>query len=261
MLNSILVLRDVPKAKAQIDLLEYPLKGGFRGFDTMPTGFHAVAIQAGEGFTPPVWFFTQPRQAVVLRYSDETRALEPDSPENTSQYTQLALSGAMSHALYPYVPTLWDTWSALTGYIVASIPALHSETLADGQSRFSRAFVETHAGQIPSFLAEFQYSFIRWWVHLSLGQEDDEARNRWVHLLNALYNAGERTLRDYQALFVAVVPVLLKQLERLPETAFAPHSAFTGHAGYLAEDLMDTEEPALVSLGTELRNFLVSWRS
>jgi hypothetical protein len=42
-----LLLQDIPKQTARLDVISYPVEGGFRGFQNVLSGWHFVEVRSG----------------------------------------------------------------------------------------------------------------------------------------------------------------------------------------------------------------------
>ncbi|MBD2086303.1 AAR2 splicing factor family protein [Trichocoleus sp. Lan] len=273
-----IVLRDVPKLSAQIDLFKYPLKGGFRGFSLVPPGVHYVSVQA-EATHPGFWCYLHPDEVVVKVFDYTLQQFVDDNSESVATYQQLAINGSMGTALFPYPQEQWEKWRKLTQYINSSDfpPQLHQEIVSEPpvnlpiaelsdwmekhhKSRFELALFDTHKGDKEAFLGELQFSFVRWLV-TSENDGDAEAFNRWQHLLLSIYNAGERIISQNSNCFVAVIDTLIAQFECLPDSMFEPNSFVNHDASYLVEDMLDTDIEELGAKGREFAAYLEKRRT
>lgn len=256
MILNAIILRDIPKEEARVDLFRHAIQGGFRGFyaEVPLVGWHYVSVKVSQ-FHTGFWCHLTPGQ-VVVRVFDGEKFVE-DDPETAQHYTELALSGAMQQALTPYPIPLYAHWFGLVSHLSADNfpPQLHTEDAGTG-SRFERAWQNTHSGQSASFLAEFQYAFVRWLISLDMATEDKIAWERWQHLLQSIYNAGEDRIRAASDLFPRLVDILIRQFDLLPAAWFGGDSALTTHANYLTEDLIDTDVPELANQGRMLARYL-----
>jgi hypothetical protein len=265
-----IILRDVPKEEARIDVFFSEIEGGFRGFQLVPAGVHYVSVQV-EGTHKGFWCYLQPNEAIVKVFNSSVQQFEDDEPENTAHYQQLALAGAMGQVLIPYEQDSGKIWEQLTNYISSRDfpPPLHqeesinppdnlsSEELSEWmqkpkKSRFEQALFDTHGGDTMAFLAELQFAFIRWFID----NEDIEALNRWRHLLQAIYNAGERGIAKAPDLFPNLIDLLVLQFDYLEDEMFTPNSFVVYGAEYLAEDMIDSDIEEVVEKGREFENYL-----
>lgn len=272
---STIILRDIPKEFVQIDLWQYPIQGGFRGFQMIPEGIHYISILAGD-VRPGFWLILPPNEVVVKVFDSTELQFVDDNAESEEQYRELAFSGAMAKALVRYPQEEWLDWWNLTRHINVggSLPQLHQEIpremplnlspseLAEWmekkhKSRFEMALEESHQGNESAFLAEFQFAFVRWLVTAE-EQEDQKAFSRWQHLLLAIYNAGEGTIAQHPELFCNLIDTLLAEFLYLPDSLLTPESFVLENAKYLAEDMIDTEIPNLVEKGQEFSVWLES---
>ncbi len=265
-----IILRDVPKEKAQIDADIYEIEGSFRGFKNVIPGFHSVGVQVDQiykGF----WCYLQPNEVLVKVFNPTCQQFEDDEPETTVHYQKLAIAGAMDQVLIPYNHDSGEIWEKLTNHINSRVFPLiiHEEKsnpaavnisfekpsdllLEQQQSRFEQALFNTHGGDTEAFLIEFQFAFARWYSNI----EDLEALNRWRYLLQAIYNAGESGITKAPELFSGLIDTLLVQLDCLPDDMFVPNSFVTSQARYLAEDMIDSDIENLVEKGQEFKDYL-----
>ncbi len=275
MMSSYIILRDIPKDAAQLDVTLFEIQGGFRGFALVPPGAHYVSIKDEGKMVAGTWVFAPPGDAVVRVYDPTLHQLLPDTPENDLNYRDLALGGAMNKALIPVMlrdEEFATRWGSIVSHIKAEAfpPALHDESpinpppgaegpalegffISTFKSRIEQAFLGTHGGNVPAFLAEFEFAF----ASSLVGPDNEVAWARWRHLLQAIYNAGDRFMTAHPELFIPLVDVIIAQLQYLPEDAFSPESAVSHGAHYLAEDLVDTGIAALVEKGRTFEKFLL----
>ncbi|MDA0242563.1 MAG: AAR2 pre-mRNA splicing protein [Chloroflexi bacterium] len=247
-----IVLRDVPKEEARIDLLTYPIQGGFRGFRMVPPGVHYVSVLAGEaqvGF----WCVVRPNTAVVRRLDFATNQFVADDPDTEANFQQMALSGSMNHVLLEYNHTHFAAWWRLVDKIdTADFPPL--PTAEGAGSRFERALGE-HGGRAERLLGEIQYQFVTWLVTQPTAP-DEAAFARWRHLVLACYNAGERNMIPQPEFFRQLIPTLLAQFHYLPDSWFTADSFLVAQASYMAEDMTDSDIPELATASEEWRTYL-----
>lgn len=263
-----IVLRDVPKDEARIDLDTYNIEGGFRGFQLVPAGVHYTSVQV-QGTHKGFWCYLQPNEVLVKVFNASLQQFQDDEPETMARYQQLALGGAMDQALISYARDSYLLWQELTNQISFSSfpptlfqeepklpPNLSSEELGNWvlhqKSRFEQALFDTHTGNISALLTEFQFAFVRWFID----DEDMEAFNRWRYLLQAFYNAGESSIAKNPDFFLSLIDILLTQFDCLPEEMFADDSFLVSQAEYLAEDMIDSDIENLVEKGQEFKDYL-----
>lgn len=247
-----IVLRDIPKQQAQIDLVRLPIQGGFRGFQLVPAGPHYVSVvdqDSQSGF----WCYLHPNEVIVKVFDETHHIFVDDTPEGEAHYTDLASSGAMGKVLAPYNLEAFELWTQLTHHITADMFPLALHPIPDQvPNRFAHAFNTVHGGVAASLLAEFQFAFVSWYVNSS----DQASLQRWVYLVQAIYNAGERMMVGHPELFGHLVDSLLVQFDLLQDSEFAPDSSIGFGADYLSEDLMDTDVDLLVEKGRAFRAYL-----
>lgn len=256
-----IVLRDIPKAEARLDLMRLPIQGGFRGFAQVPpAAWHYVSVKDGQQHVG-CWCWLNPGTAVVKVY-DLAQGLVDADPATTAQFSQMALSGAMNAVLRPYAHETFGPWFGLVNHLPAENfpPVVHEADGGEG-SRFEKAFNHTHLGQPAAFLAEFQYAFLRWLVSLDTATTDEAAQARWRALLLAAYNAGEHRIQAAGELFPQLVATLLRQFALLPAEWFSPDSFIVTQASYMIEDMQDSGLPACQEQSQALAAYLAKRRS
>ena len=85
---------------------------------------------------------------------------------------------------------------------------------------------------------------------------DEKAFNHWTHLLQAIYNAGERSIDAEPKLFSLLIEVLIKQLKLVPNEWLSPQSKVVYKATYMIEDMIDTGIEDLKEKAQEFHDFL-----
>jgi hypothetical protein len=267
-----IILRDVPKEWVQLDLLLYEIEGGFRGFALVLAGVHYVSVKRSGTMQKGFWCVVPDGGVVIRVFDDTTGEFREDTPENVENYTGLAISGAMNKALLPVLPRHpleTETWTSLTKHLslVPFPPALHEERLMSPpegigtdalgawfegsfKSRFEQAFLGTHKGDVDSFMAEFEYAFVRMVLC-----DDGTAGDRWRHLILASFNAGEYAMRTSPIVFSALVDVIVVQLPLMP-SEFFDAGAIGNQGANMVEDLVDTDDFTLGVKGDLLATIL-----
>ncbi len=264
---SYIILRDVPKEEARLDLSIYEIKGGFRGFNLIPAGVHYASVKDGEvhkGF----WCYLPPNDAIIKVLDYKSGEFKNDEPENEEHYKGLALSGAMNQVLIPYHPEPLSIWQKLTKHITSDNfpPKIHpkeitiepdptaedfAEQLMNKKSRFELILFDTHNSNIEDFLIEFEFAFLSWFVE---GKE--EGLERWRHFIQSIYGAGEYGIEKAPNLFIELIEVLITQLNLLSDDFFAPNSFVVSRISYLAEDMIDCGIDGVVEKGKEFAAYL-----
>ncbi|HUY01296.1 MAG TPA: hypothetical protein VMV49_17175 [Candidatus Deferrimicrobium sp.] len=270
------ILRDIPKEKAQLDLYIYEIQGGFRGFSEVPPGIHYVNVEAEGEMSKACWCYLKPSGVIVKNFDYEKKEFHDDTPEGEAHCTSLASSGAMDKALIRAMqqnPRITTDWIKLVSHINEDnfpvslhleSPMMPPEDLSDEEmeqyflkthkSRFEQAFYDTHQGDQKSFLAEFQFAFVCSLVEKAA----PEAFDRWLHLLQAIYNAGERCIEANPELFSIIIDVLIIQFKYLPDDWFSPDSKIVHQASYLIEDMIDIDISSLKEKAQEFIKYLNS---
>lgn len=255
---SIIILRDIPKQSAQLDLMVHQIQGGFRGFRDVPVGLHYVAIPNSNGWSD-FWCYLQPDTVVVKKWDSDLEQLLSDNSEEAAHYIQLAEQHAMDAALQPCIEDQERGWRSLTQYISSPISTLQSlpNSLqeATDKSRFEHIFLDHHRGNVAPFLEDFQFAFLTWFMAMYHGP-NEAASQRWFQLLNAVYNAGEHQISQHSHLFDRLVDVLLAQFAQLPSQWFGSESIICTQLDYLIEDMSDTENTALQGQAQALQNYV-----
>jgi len=270
-----LILRDIPKELVQLDLLYFPIQGGFRGFSDVPIGPHYVSVKTYNGeMHKGFWCWVKPGETVVKVYDYEKNIFKDDEPENEAHFKELAKSGAMNRVLIPYtLNNLKDVslWSQLTTHIREENfpPMLHQEEpmtlpidinpddisdwyLNEFKSRFEQAFTDTHGNNIQVFMEEFEYSFLKYISR----QSDEDALSRWVHLIQAIYNAGERSVEVAPDLFIDFVYVVKNQFDFLKNEDLQPETVFIAGVNKIIEDMRDVGTKELKETAKTFETYL-----
>ncbi|KKN35132.1 hypothetical protein LCGC14_0786760 [marine sediment metagenome] len=216
----------------------------------------------------------KPSSVIVKVFDFEKKRFIDDSLENEVRYSQMASSGAMNKVLIPVTdrnPEKVVLWIKLVSHISNNFfpPKLHSEIpmtppldlspeeitkyyLEEHKSRFEQAFLDTHKGNIESFLAEVQYAFVRAYVH----KEDDVATNRWLHLIHSIYNAGKRNIEENSELFPPLINTIITQFNCLSDNYFSPDDEFIRGSMNLIEDMNDIGTKDLQDKAKEFNDYI-----
>jgi len=271
-----IILRDIPKSNAQLDLSIFEIKGGFRGFAEVPPGLHYVSVEHGDKMVEGFWCYIKPDGVVIKIYDYSNELFNDDEPENVERYTQMALSGAMNRALIPVMqrnPKMETEWLKLTLHISEedfplklnkevpmeppvdlSPEEMSSYFVKEHKSRFEQAFQDTHKSNQDRFLAELELAYVRFIIKNS----DEEAFNRWAYLLQAIYHAGERCIEPEPELFISIVEVLMRQFKFVPKDFLTSDSKVVFNISHLIEDMADTGVKSLVEKSKEFATYLES---
>ena len=265
-----IILRDIPKELVQLDMMQFDIQGGFRGFSHVEPGFHFVSVKDGDEIHEGFWCFVDTDDAVIKILDYETNSFQDCRPEEEQHYKELAVSGAMAGALIPIMPWNYKAvvrWNILTNYLKKERfpfklnheePMILPEGLSTEEtcnwyqntfkSRFEQAFENTHSNDIDSFMAEFQYSFLKYIVR----RKDEQALHRWLDLLQACYNAGERTIEAYPKLFIELTTNLTFQFNFISNNEFTPNSKLFSGISNMIEDMKDSGNNNLVMKAQQL---------
>ena len=265
-----IILRDIPKELVQLDMMQFNIQGGFRGFSHVEPGYHFVSIKDGDEIHEGFWCFVEADDAVIKKLDFETNSFQNCSSEDEQHYKELVVSGAMAGALIPVMPWNYKAvarWNILSNYLKKERfpfklnyeePMMLPEGLSAEEtshwyqntfkSRFEQAFENTHSCEIDSFLTEFQYSFLKFIVR----RKDEKALHRWLDLLQACYNAGERTIDNHPKLFAELAANLTFQFDFLNNAEFTPNSKLLSGISNMIEDMRDTGNANLVKSAQQL---------
>lgn len=251
-----IILRDVPKNEARVDLAVYSIKGGFRGFQGLPAGAHYASVRRlADGEQAGFWCYVQPGEVVVKVLGYPVEVFEEADEDVRENFTGLAKSGAMGAVLLSWM-TEYNVlhWRALTSAITPENfpPTIHAgDDPSSGSKRFDQALA-THGGDGMALLAEFQFAL----ASALVGHDSEAAVARWRHLTQALYHAGEFGIEEAPEMFPPLVDTLIACFKVLPPEMRAPDSFVRFGANYLAEDLQDMDDPALQEKGRALEAVL-----
>jgi hypothetical protein len=186
----ILILRDIPKERVQIDVLMFDVEGGFRGFQSIPAGYHRVAVHSGG----KSWAAEVVVEDVTILSFDDGFSPAPDADMEA-----LARSGAMNSKLID--PTLRHS-AVLVAWMTATsrlrgpwrqVPIPSTE----GASRI-RAFLD---GGEDAARVGVQAAFA------ALVDGEDGALERLQKIIEAHFNGG-RAISEHAAYFVGFAEVL-----------------------------------------------------
>ncbi|MHA1682730.1 MAG: hypothetical protein ACTSUE_17455, partial [Promethearchaeota archaeon] len=230
-------------------------------------------VKIYDGEPASFWCYLEPGRVVVKVYDYTEKTFIDDEQENTEHYSMMAQSGAMNYALIAVMerdPQMTRVWLSLTTRIdLDRLPlALNEEKemepplnldpgrlsewfLTKFRSRFEQAFYGTHDGNVKSFIAEYQYAFVKFSV-----ENDQDALERWKKLVFGFTNAGERRIEENPALFSELADLLLIQLKLIPPGTLDRSDPIIVGAGNLAEDMIDTGIDLLVNRGEALDRFI-----
>jgi hypothetical protein len=246
MRKNTVVLLDVPRGTARIDLGQTPTQEGFRGFSGVPDGLHRVEASDGR-LRLSTWLFVDGGETAVRAADPAVASLVEADGFRAAQYMGLKAEGGLDQSLVPY-PTAPNTmWSRLVAPLKRETfpPELRQDPQGKG-TRLERALEGTHKGEPDSFLEELAWSWLA-------GHVDGEqaARGRWEELVDAVHACGPRTPARNEEMFVKLVDLLIAQREALPEGTTPP-----GGVQQLVDSLVACEAKPLVAAGEKLRGHL-----
>ncbi len=271
-----IILRDLPKELVQLDLLYFPIKGGFRGFSDVSPGPHYISIKIDNEMHEGFWCWVQPGEAIIKVFDYENNMFKDDEPDNEAHFKNLAKSKAMNRVLIPVTSLNFKSvsfWQKLTRNIKSYHfpPKLHKEVpltlpidinpdeISDWyinkfKSRFEQAFNDTHKNNIQAFLAEFEFAFLKYFVR----QKDENALERWMHLIQAVYNAGENGVEASPDLFINFVYVLKNQFDLLKVEDLQPGTKLIAGVNKIIEDMRDVGTDRLKEKAQFFESYLIN---
>ena len=114
-----------------LDKTEYKPNGKFKGFLSMPPGFHILEARApnrktGQTQSIPFYFF-QEKPMILLRFSKEGWEELTEVDPNFKSHTQAFDKGELSSYMLPYSSSLYTSWAFETRYITPERLQSHSE--------------------------------------------------------------------------------------------------------------------------------------
>jgi len=262
MYASIIVL-NVPKHQARIDFLSTPLHDTFAGFREVPYGLHYVNVKAQNNY-PGFWCYVKSEQIVVKMLMERTQEFEDYDLQHTRNIQNLVRLGALEDDMIPYDHKKWGSWGLLTCHIDRKYFPLTLHTsqpsLSPSQPSpldWEKEVFETHKGSSLSFMSEFQFAFIRWYVSdLDCPATDVEAFNRWSYLVEATCNADIASLAKDPELVNIIADDLISQFNSLDDSLLPANDPLVNAARLLQEKMLSGEIPLLLSDGRKLKNYL-----
>ncbi len=191
-------------------------------------------------------------------------------------HKQAEVSGAMNHVLIPISLKNFKSvsfWKKLTKNInsINFPPLLHNEVpmtlpldidpddvanwyILNFKSRFEQAFIDTHKKNVQAFLEEFEFSFLKYYVR----QSEENALERWMNLLQAVYNAGERSVEASPDLFIKFVNVVQYQFDLLKKEDLQPNTKIIAGVERVIEDMKDVGTNKLIKQAQVFETYLLN---
>jgi hypothetical protein len=262
-MSAYIILGNVPKYQARIDFLSCRIPKYFVGFREVPYGIHYINVKTQNDY-PGFWCFVQSDQVVVKILRERTQKFEDDDPVPTAQYQELASLGLLRKTMIPYDHKKWGSWGLLTCHIERKYFPV---TLHTSQQRLSpnqpseldwaKEVFETHKGNFYSFITEFQFAFIRWYVSdLDHPATDVEAFNRWSYLVEATCNADMASLAKASDLVDIIVIDLISQFNSLDDSLLPYNHPLVATVWHWVEEMVNGDNRLLAQSGQELKNYL-----
>ncbi|MBD0345784.1 MAG: hypothetical protein ICV63_13365 [Coleofasciculus sp. Co-bin14] len=263
-MSAYIILENVPKYQARIDFLSCRIPDRFVGFREVPYGLHYVNVKTKNNNYPGFWCYVKSDQVVVKILRERTQEFEDSDPVGTAQYQELVSIGLLKIKMIPYDYKKSGSWLLLTCHIK---PKYFPVTLHTSQQRLSpslpsqldweKEVFETHKGSFYSFMSEFQFAFIRWYVSdLDRPGPDAEAFNRWRYLVEATCNADMSSLAKAPELVNVLASALTSQFNSLDDSLLPSNDPLVEAARRLQEKMLNGEIPLLGRDGQELKNYL-----
>lgn len=271
-----IILHEIPKKEVQIDLAKFEIKGGFRGFAEVLPGNHFINIKINKEKKVGFWCFVKPNDVVIRIYDNQSEIFVECDPKEEETIKEMALSGIMNQNLIPVnlrSQELAIQWKKLTNHMfIDAFPyKFHFENpmnpptnvtpdemshwfMNEFKSRFELAFYDSHAGEIESFLEEFQFAFVKYLVE----QKDQIALSRWFHLLTALKGAGENSITKEPELFAEFSDIIIEQFNNFSDQFLLSQTKLIEGFDNLLEDLKDSGIEILINKSKSLEKYLKS---
>jgi hypothetical protein len=268
-----IILRDIPKEEVQLDVTIYEIKGGFRGFSEVKPGIHYVSVKDDGQMVDGFWCKVRANDAVIKRYDYQSKSFENYDVKEHFDYKDMAISGAMDHVLIPVNSSnhhLAKVWSDLTTFLKHDfypIELNHEEPMSPPtdlppkeleewyltkfKSRFDQAFYDTHNSEMNSFFEELQFAFISYMLFSDL-----EAIDRYMHLLQAVYNAGERNVTNAPGFFKEFFDVIRPHFDNIADEDFTLDKKHLANIGNLLEDMEDSGIAPIKDKAIEFSEYL-----
>lgn len=253
---AIIVLRDIPRHRVQLDRVVYPVGSGFRGFQNVLPGFHIVQVFRSDEATPLQAEIVLANSSSIAVLAAAEQHLIVDHSVDGEGMAALARSGILSRSLVDAMAGQTHEvalWHAITSELETPLselpPSLAGYAQTQGLSRFERFWLE-HAGDVHSAMRTLQAAFIQ-----AIFYQDGEATARLRELLQGHYHAGERGVQlaaDYFPLFADWLSAVATWVPEL----FRRSSAAQEGIHSLVEDLHEigssSENLALKSAAAQL---------
>lgn len=228
--NGRILLLDIPKYQARLDLAVYPIEGGFRGFQEVLSGWHIIGVRTGpEADAPELRFETlisAENPVVLIGMSDDQLTLVDDPARLAA-----ARSGAMDRALIASSRTgIAPTWQAATGRI--TLPRRRGPAPLDGAGK--RILNCKEALRTDDECHRFAQE-----LFAAVVQQEPESLEHLQDFWSALGSAGT-AIGDAKDFFATLGHIIASQLKLAPSLkALAQETRLK----YFAEDLADDGGP------------------
>jgi hypothetical protein len=258
-----IILESIPPYQARIDLISTPIQDNFKGFREVPYGLHYINVKTQNNY-PGFWCYVKSDQVVVKILMKRTQEFEDFDPVTTARYQRLLSHGLLEKKMIPYDHKKWGSWLLLTCHIDERYfpVTLHNSQPSLSPSQPSQLDWEkevfgTHKGNPYSFMTEFQFAFIRWYVSdLDCPATDTEAFNRWSYLVEATCNADITSVDKAPDLVNIIAADLISQFNSLDDSLLPANDPLVNAARLLQEKMLSSKIPHLVSQGMKLKDYL-----
>ncbi len=268
-----IILRDIPKKEAQLDVAIYKIKGGFRGFAEVKPGIHYVSVKDDGQMVDGFWCEVRENDAVIKRYDYQSKSFVDCDVKEHFHYKDMAVSGAMNHTLIPVMKASHvqvQYWINLTYHLkFENFPfsinkeepmtpptdltpnELEEWYLTTFKSRFEQAFQDTHNRDMFSFFKELQFTFISYVLF-----SDEQAYDRYMYLIQAIYNAGEWSVTNAPSFFNGFLDILRKHFDTINAEDLSAENRLIANLSNLLEDMEDSGIAPLIEKASEFKKYL-----
>jgi len=258
-----IVLENIPRYQARIDFISTPIDKNVLGFREVPYGIHYINVKTQNNY-PGFWCYVKSDQVVVKLLRTRTQEFEDSDPRARETYEMILSGGLLEDEMIPYDHKKWGSWLLLTCHIDDRYfpVTLHTspQSLSPTQPSpldWEKEVFETHKGSFYSFMTEFQFAFICWYVSdLDCPATDVDALNRWSYLVEATCNADIASLAKAPDLVDIIADDLISQFKSLDDSLLSANDPLVNAARLLQEKMLSGEIPQLLSEGEKLKNYL-----
>jgi hypothetical protein len=198
-----ILLQDIPKETARLDVVAYPVEGGFRGFQNVLTGWHYLEVRSGEERLAGEVLLERESEVAVLTPEDK-KLVRVSNPEKE----ELAASGAMDRALINVLAPakIPLAWFQATGLV--KLPRPTSPPPITGPAKRALNFLAAFPDDNSALGAAQSY-------FANVVSEEPDALQHLQALWNAFANSGS-AVGDRPAFFCRLATSLAATLTVAP---------------------------------------------